>query len=69
MSPVSEIVSCSSTLDSDKITSILTAFFFFLIYSEFRSIALRFLQTSKGFGFFFVPSIIIVKAGLIKFTV
>ena len=50
MSPGSEIVSCSSTLDSDKITSILTAFF--KIYSEFRSIALRFLQTSKGFGIF-----------------
>ena len=40
----------------------------FTNYSEICCIALRVMQTSKGFGGFSVPSIILKKAGLMQIT-
>ena len=65
MSPGSEIVPCCSTLDSDKITSILT---FFLNLQRISLYRAALFANFKGVLGFSVPSIILVKAGLMQIT-
>ena len=66
MSPGSEIVPCCSTLDGDKITSLLTVFFFNLKRIPLYRAA-PFANFKRVLDFS-VPSIILVKAGLMQIT-
>ena len=55
---------CCLTRDSDKITTILTVFFYLQRISLYRA---ALFAKFKGLGFS-VPSIILVKAGLMQIT-